>query len=409
VKFSRSALQQAAKVYSDKVKELEAVINETVYERDEIVHVGICCVLTRMNMFQLGSNKQNWGVAKTYTNEKILQGFGFDPQKPEYFTTTLNSQTLIDSIVGMPWPRMDTEELIRRPAGIRVATVAHIGEIWNASGPILTCLNDLLLKEFKDGTLAVEELSQLRCIFSDSNVLPPLNDSSLWALKDRFHFNFVVGDLTVEENFKKMLRNKAKKTFGKQKISAVLSPDYFEVIEQQIGLVEFPESAITCLSQIRNDLIAAKISLSPRRYNDSIAALKYQAWYAGDTAVRPRHFGILKPILWELEGQRVYAEAAIEKVINSKLYAGERRDQIKADLAELNVRVGAVLSTALNDTGVKALFSILEELKPMEEDLDTLAMDLPRSKYRPLDQARVLLKRRINTALIAADGRKDHP
>lgn len=167
---------------------------------------------------------------------------------------------------------------------------------------ILHYWNDLLQKFFQEGTLGKRRLKKLLSVFADSNVFPSAKDPTAWALHDRFLFRNYEGDLKNVESFKTMLRDRA--VLGKVRPftqeEAPLSVTDLLAGAAEIKTVDVPETVIETMAKIRSEGQLSGVHLSPRRWAESMDAIKYQAWYEGRDHAEPSDTVILATVLWNM-------------------------------------------------------------------------------------------------------------
>ena len=240
----------------------------------------------------LSSNNAQWigypGTAKSLmvvTLTKAIEG-------ANYFERLIGKFTVPDELFGPPKISALKEDKFERKIEGKMPTahIVFLDEIWKAN---IAILNSLLKvtnekKYENDGDLVDCPLISMFCA---SNELP--QDDQLKAIADRVMIWQIVRYIADDQNFKDMVMNDSP-----PQLSVSLTLKELYEAQQDVLAVNFPESVVDVLIQIRNELKKEGIEPSDRRFKNTKNIIRAFAYLQGRNVVQVEDLSILKYCLW---------------------------------------------------------------------------------------------------------------
>lgn len=210
------------------------------------------------------------------------------------FKWQLHATTAPEELFGpFSFKGMEQDEFRRVTAGrLPEADLALIDEIFRGgsfiTNSLLSCMNEGI---FFDNGQAVRIPLQL--LIGTANTFPE-DDEEQAALRDRFGLRFQIRYLQDPESVLTMLSSQAHLPIPMVELT-------LEDVKAAQNAVQSIDVApvLPLLLTLRQQLIAANIVISDRRWHDCLVILKANAWLNGHAAVEPEDLEILIPVLWQ--------------------------------------------------------------------------------------------------------------
>lgn len=258
-----------------KFQEIEASMNQHLFEREAEIHTAILALLTGLHHFQYGEP----GTGKSMLVVKLVQHLDLKPD--EYFQYQLHKTTMAEEILGgMDMAHFKKcNEFRKNPKGkLPEAVIAFLDEGFNGSSAIL---NALLLaaheRQFDRGDMRIN--IPLRTMFMGSNFIPQTGE--LAAFADRLHFWHEVKPIQDPSNKMKMMMGE----FATEPLSKATLDEVYKA-EGEIAQVEIPQEVAKAVMKISGKLQREGIPVSDRRLAQAMQVVRAEAWLNGrDKAV----------------------------------------------------------------------------------------------------------------------------
>jgi MoxR-like ATPase len=220
------------------------------------------------------------------------------------------------------------DEYRRITAGKLVeAELVFLDEIFKASSAILNALLKIANERvFHNG--AQETQVPLISLFGASNEMP--QGGELEALWDRFLLRVQVGYVT-DTGFARFIRAAAARRNGHGPAGSspgTLSQSELTGLQQDVEQVAVPDATINLIEQLRKNLMDKGITVSDRRWGQTLVALQAHALAEGRDAVTEDDLAFLRYVLWQSPEQQAEIGKTLARIgnpLNSK--AAEYGDQ----------------------------------------------------------------------------------
>lgn len=344
---------------SDKFIALEESVNNAVLERPEEVHTAILALLSRHHHFQVGPP----GVAKSFLVEEIMSNIGGLP-KDGYFKWLMTKFTVPEELFGGPdFALLRDKGIYKRVTDKKLPTAhfAFIDETFKAGSSILNSLLKIMNeREFDnvDDDPAVPLLS----LFGASNELAATNE--LDALADRFMFWHYVQPVKDISSFMAMLGSDHKR--GEK----IVTLDEIVTAQAEVAQVVIPDDVKKVLWDLRQKFAEAEITVSDRKFYNSLAVIKAEAWLDGRDQAEISDTKSLQHCFWRDPAQI----APVRKIV---LDLADPLEKEALDLlADLN-KAYEQYTTALKDSSsrsekVKASVELVGKLQNVRAEAEVL-------------------------------------
>ena len=303
-------------------------MNRELFEREDDIHALLLAILSKNHIFFYGEP----GVAKSMMID-LFHKLIIDATPDDLFKALVTEGTTPEEICGPPslsamrqdiWKR-NTERMFPR------ARFAFLDELWNANSLVLNQLNPMLNeREFynHDDDPAIP----LWTLLAASNSLP--RNDSLAAVADRIAIWRVVEPIHDDSNFESMLT-----LTSDAPQPCITLADIMEAHEE-INRVEIPTETIEQIVYLRNALKERKITVSDRRYKQSLNILRAEAWLAGSDQVLVQHLRPLADILWRQLDQIDPVRDLVYTLSDPiEVEAAELWDQLKIAYSEFDLLI----------------------------------------------------------------------
>ena len=185
--------------HKNRIGSILKLLNNGLYEREEIIAVSLLSALSEQNIFLFGPP----GTAKSLISRRLSKAF----ETNQYFEHLMQKFSTPEEVFGpISITELKKDNYIRKTEGfLPEAEFAFLDEIWKSSPAILnTLLTIINEKKFKNGS-EVKKVP-LKVLISASNETPPENQG-LDALYDRFLTRLLVPPVAERENFETILQN----------------------------------------------------------------------------------------------------------------------------------------------------------------------------------------------------------
>jgi MoxR-like ATPase len=250
----------------DKFLAVEADMQDVVLDREAEIHSAILAIISGSHMFLLGSP----GIAKSMLVDELVARVD-----AKLFKWTLSKFSLPEELFGGPdLNKMKNEGIYRRITDNKLpqAEIAFVDEIFKANPSILNALLKIINeKEFENP--GDDPHVPLISLFSASNEMP--QTAELEALVDRLQIKHIVKPITDPDLFVKMLALEPR-----EPLAFITIEDIHEA-QRQVSEVTVGDNIHSTLLDLSNQLRAANVVVTDRRFRQSISVIKAQAWLSG--------------------------------------------------------------------------------------------------------------------------------
>jgi MoxR-like ATPase len=316
----------------DKLQALERELMALLIERDEVIRASLVALLARQHLVILGPPGTAKSALVTELSRRISPQNGAGLRSFSYLMTRFTTPEELFGPVSVSGLKRD--EYRRITAGKLVeAELVFLDEIFKASSSILNALLKISNERvFHNG--AQETQVPLISLFGASNEMP--QGGELEALWDRFLLRIQVSYVT-DTGFAKFIRAAAQQNghgpAGSQ--PGTLSQSDLAILQQGAEGVAVPDATINLIEQLRKNLLGKGITVSDRRWGQTLAVLQAHALTEGRDAVTEDDLAFLKHVLWQSPEQQSEIGKALARIgnpLNSK--AAEYGDQAASVYSE---------------------------------------------------------------------------
>lgn len=289
-----------------KLKQIEAELNAALVGREDVARAALVAVVAREHLVMLGPP----GAAKSLLVREITRRVATDAAAGvPLFEILMTRYTTPEEVYGgINVAALKAGAYERVTAGhLPVARFAFLDEVFKASSAILNSLLTIINERLYRNGATVAPVPLLS-VFAASNELPQGDD--LAALWDRFLFRAVV-NYADAPGFARMLRMAPS-------VVAVttLDEDELALAQSAAAALPVPDILLGLIERLRAGLMDAGITVSDRRWRQSLGALRAHALIAGRTVVDEDDLAILEHTLWALPDQRKPIAKAIASAIS---------------------------------------------------------------------------------------------
>jgi MoxR-like ATPase len=271
-------------------------------ERRNTLEFMLLTLLSKQHGYMLGAP----GVAKSALIRAVVARI---LDLPLYFETSMSKTRDPSTVLGpIDLPRLrDTGDLVRRTSGyIQDAVIAMIDEI-GKMGPtmghdLLSILLERLFHEVGNGHSA-RKVPLYTC-FTASNELIVGESDDAKALWDRLLMRTVVEDIQEAGNFAVLVRQGARGPLWTPEVTTTVNwPDLADVIDNVVPAIPVPEPVVETMVRLRDTLRADGLTVSARRFKQSVRVLQASAFLDGRTEVQEDDINALRYTLWDVPEQ----------------------------------------------------------------------------------------------------------
>lgn len=252
------------------------------------------------------------------------------------------------------------------------AHIAFLDEIFKANSSILNAILTVMNeRRFHNGREVLDV--PLVSLFGASNELP--EEDELQALYDRFLVRYVVGYISEEFRFLKMLESRPPATRTTMPLAD------FRELQAEVARVELPGGVYRCIADIRRDLGRKQIVASDRRYRQALPLLQAYAYLHGRERVDEPDLFLFEHLLWRDPAERAEVRATIHQLLRGYedevkellFQTQELRDYAHRQWENTDMRSRAVVEA---HTKIRHILNrvngILEEARTIGRPIDTV-------------------------------------
>lgn len=286
----------------DAVHQLEAELNSEIFERKREIHGAIVALLARKHCLFVGPP----GVAKSWLVRRLVDRIEFDDDEA-FFQWLLTRYTTPEEVFGPPSLSGLREDRHRRNTEGKMSRsrVSFLDEYRRANSSILnsllTIMNERLF--FNDGSHIEVDLDT---VFSGTNNFEP--DDDLHAIDDRFLLRYEVRELQENGSVMAMLMQDVPAHPAK-----LLTYAQLQEAQRQVAQIEVPTEVVETILSLRDNLRTLGIEPSDRRFRESMAVIRAEAWFNGHERAEIEDLRILRSVMWSrLDEQKVVERAVLE-------------------------------------------------------------------------------------------------
>jgi len=264
-------------------------LNGKQIEREELISLLIVTFFANKNMFLLGEP----GVSKT----GILNIFSTILSDGKVFELTIKNDTKYEELFGDRY-RDENDKLIYDTSDSIVDShISILDEVWKGNSKILNSLlsatSDYRTVDIRgEGKIKIPNIST----FGASNELP--QETSLKALRDRFHVMYLVEEIKEDKNWLKFISSNYDKDTT---LNTTFTISEVELLKSISNDIHIAENIYMKVLEIKNTVNTLKISSSSRRFAGSIEILKMSALLSRRKEVSVIDLFLIIYIIWEKE------------------------------------------------------------------------------------------------------------
>jgi MoxR-like ATPase len=349
----------------DKLKKIREELKQMFLERGELIDGALCALLASQHVLIIGPP----GTAKSMLADEICRRI----EGANYFQWLLTRFSTPEEIFGAVSLRALEQDDYRRVTSHKLpeAHIAFLDEIFKSNSSILNAILTLINERlFHNGKEIVPV--PLLTLFGASNELP--EDDELLALYDRFLLRFLVGYITEDFRFLRMLEA------GAPAERTTIDLRELGEMQSQVRALPIPPYIYRTIADIRRELKKKNIEASDRRYRQSLTLLQAHAYLSGRTEVNENNLYFLEHALWRDPQE----QNEVRTVIRELLLGYE--EEVKELLYESReVRDAALKPWNTSEERARALIEVHTKLKNILARVEQI-VDKAKKMGRPLDR-----------------------
>lgn len=325
-----------------RITSLLAILNDGLYEREEVIAVSLLAALAGQNIFLYGPP----GTAKSLISRRLSKVF----QSNSYFEHLMQRFSTPEEVFGpISISELKKDNYVRKIDGfLPKADFVFLDEIWKSSPAILNTLLTIINERiFKNGTEIFHV--PLKVLISASNETPPENQG-LDALFDRFLVRLNVPPVYDKKNFESILQNgSSEQTLNVPDELKITNGELVEW-QKEINAIKLSEDTFKIIDVIRIEIDERNkkntedpfIYVSDRRWQRAAYLMKASAMFCGREETNMADCMLLPHCLWTKENNRQAVADIVETAIR------EHGFSTNASLEQLESR-REELEDAIND------------------------------------------------------------
>ncbi len=266
-------------------KDIQMEMEAHLFERHEEIEGLILAVLSRQHLLLIGPK----GAAKSMMIRMLASSI----EGARYFERLLTRFTLPDELFGpVSISALKQDRFSRLTRGyLPEAHFAFLDEIWKANSSILNSLLALINERlfYNDGEVLH---SPLETLMGASAELP--QEEALAALYDRFLLRYRVEYIAEDAHLLQMMGDAPPAV-----LNTKITLDEIHQAQKAVAAVELEQPLPEAVAKIRRRLREEGLSLSDRRYKESLSVVQARAWLQGRTYAIEDDLAVLANILWD--------------------------------------------------------------------------------------------------------------
>lgn len=246
---------------------VEDDMNTVLVERSDEIHSAILCILARRHLFMVGPP----GVAKSLLVDELVRRI----EGAVKFKWLLTKFSVPEELFGGPDLLTLKDSGVYRRITDGKLPEAHIGwidEIFKANSAILNSLLKIL-NEGQFDNPGDDPNVPLVTLFAASNEIG--NTAELEALADRLHMWHHVQPIRENSNFVRMLQG------SESEPEAFITLEDIYKAQAEIEHVILGDDIMGALLELRTTLNNEEIKVTDRRFHQTLAVIRAQAWLDG--------------------------------------------------------------------------------------------------------------------------------
>ncbi|MFQ5904393.1 MAG: AAA family ATPase, partial [Candidatus Binatia bacterium] len=284
----------------EKLKKIREELKQIFLERSDLIDGALSALLSSQHVLIIGPP----GTAKSMLADEICRR----TLGANYFQWLLTRFTTPEEVFGAVSLKALEQDDYRRVTSHKLpeAHISFLDEIFKANSSILNAILTLINERiFHNGKERVPV--PLLSLFGASNELP--EDDELMALYDRFLVRFVVGYITEDFRFLRMLEAPLPTE------RTTISLDDLHEMQTQVQETKIPSYIYRTIADIRRELGKKNIIASDRRYRQSLSLLQAHAYLAGEDEVTEKDLFLLEHVLWRDPGEQLEVRTTIRELL----------------------------------------------------------------------------------------------
>lgn len=300
-----------------KFQKLQREMEGHLFERHEELEGLLLALLSRQHLLLIGPK----GAAKSLMIRMLANSI----DGAKYFERLLTRFTLPDELFGpVSISALKKDRFSRLTRGyLPEANFAFLDEIWKANSSILNSLLALINERlfYNDGEILQ---CPLETMMGASAELP--QEEALSALYDRFLLRYQVKYIAEDGHLLAMMSDARSPV-----LKARVTLEEIHDAREAVGAVEVDRPLLESVAKIRRRLGGEGMSLSDRRYKESLSIVRSKAWLQGRTYAIEDDLAVLANILWDDPASEPMVRGFVLDIANPQ----ERRAREIADALQV--------------------------------------------------------------------------
>jgi len=272
-------------VQPSKFQSLQTEMEGHLFERHEELEGLILALLSRQHLLLVGPK----GAAKSMMIRMLASAI----EGATYFERLMTRFTLPDELFGpVSISALKKDRFSRLTRGyLPEANFAFLDEIWKANSSILNSLLALINERlfYNDGEILQ---CPLETLMGASAELP--QEEALSALYDRFLLRYQVKYIAEDGHLLEMMTDARALD-----LKTRLTLEEIHDAREAVTAVELDRPLLESVAKIRRRIGGEGLSLSDRRYKESLTIVRAKAWLQGRAYAVEDDLAVLSNILWD--------------------------------------------------------------------------------------------------------------